>query len=182
VKFTETDIPGAWLIGMDKREDDRGFFARVWCDDEFRAHGLNPSHVQVNTQFSPRAGTLRGMHFQLAPHAEIKVARCLRGAAFDVLIDLRRGSPTFCKWFGMTLTPDAGDMLYVPEGCAHGYLTLEENTEVLYFASHTFAPKSATGVRFNDPAFNIRWPRSIDVISQADCAWPDFKHSQENTA
>lgn len=182
MKFAETAIPGAWVIGMEKREDERGYFARVWCDDEFRAHGLNPTHVQVNTQFSPRAGTLRGMHFQLAPHAEVKVVRCLRGAAFDVLVDLRPGSPTFRQWFGIELTPESGDMLYVPEGCAHGYLTLAEDTEVIYFTSHAYAPKSATGVRFDDPAFAIQWPRSADVVSQADRAWPDYNPPREKNA
>lgn len=174
MKFAQVEIPGVWLIGQERRSDERGYFARVWCDEEFRAHGLNPVHVQVNTQFSPKAGTLRGMHFQRAPHAEVKVVRCLRGAVFDVAIDLRAGSPTYRKWFGTTLTPDGGDMLYVPEGCAHGYLTLADDTEVLYFTSRAYVPEAATGVRHDDASFGVRWPRSIDVISQADRTWPDF--------
>lgn len=179
VKFTETEIPGAWVIGLDRRVDERGYFARVWCQHELDSHGLNGTCVQVNTAFSPKAGTLRGMHFQVSPHAEVKIARCLRGAAFDALIDLRPESPTFRRWYGVTLTPDSGEMLYVPEGCAHGYLTLTDETEVMYFTSRFYAADAAKGVRYDDTAFEIHWPAEIRVISGADKSWPDFQFSKE---
>ena len=182
MNFRETNVSGAWVIGLDKRVDARGYFARVWCNQELKSQGLNGDCVQVNTALSPHKGTIRGMHFQVSPHAEVKIARCLRGAAFDVLIDLRPASPTFCRWFGLTLTPDSGEMLYVPEGCAHGYLTLADDTEVLYFASNAYAAKAATGVRYDDPAFDIRWPAEIKVISTADRSWPDFAFFKENAS
>ena len=179
MKFTETGISGAWVIGLDKRVDERGYFARVWCQRELENRGLNSACVQVNTALSPKAGTLRGMHFQIAPDAEVKIARCLRGAAFDVLIDLRPESSTFRHWYGLTLTPESGEMLYVPEGCAHGYLTLTDETEVMYFTSRFYAANAAKGVRHNDPAFDIEWPAEIRVISGADKSWPDFQFSKE---
>lgn len=179
MKFRETDIPGAWVIGMDKREDERGYFARVWCANELHSLGLNAGLSQVNTALSLRAGTLRGMHFQMASHAEVKIVRCLRGAVFDVVLDLRRRSPTFRQWFGLALTPDSGEMLYIPKGCAHGYLTQADNTELLYFTSHSYVANAANGVRHDDPAFGIQWPGAINVISQADRSWPTFTNSQE---
>ncbi|HWL64106.1 MAG TPA: dTDP-4-dehydrorhamnose 3,5-epimerase family protein [Steroidobacteraceae bacterium] len=174
MKFTALPVAGVHLIQQERREDERGFFARLWCERELRERGLDARVAQINTQVSRLAGTLRGMHFQTGAHAEVKIARCLRGAAFDVAIDLRPGSPTFRRWVGATLSGENGDMLYLPEGCAHGYLTLLPDTEMMYFASVPYAPAAATGVRFDDPAFAIDWPREVSVVSAADRAWPDF--------
>lgn len=174
MKFTSLSVAGAYLIQQERREDERGFFARLWCEKEFRDQGLDPRIAQINTQVSRVAGTLRGMHFQTGEHAEVKIARCLRGAAFDVAVDLRPASPTFRRWVGVTLSGENGDMLYLPEGCAHGYLTLQPDTEMMYFASSPYAPAAATGVRFDDPAFAIDWPREVVMVSAADRAWPDF--------
>lgn len=174
MKFTSLSVAGAYLIQQERREDERGFFARLWCEKEFRDQGLNPRIAQINTQVSRVAGTLRGIHFQTGEHAEVKIARCLRGAAFDVAVDLRPASPTFRRWVGVTLSGENGDMLYLPEGCAHGYLTLQADTEMMYFASYPYAPAAATGVRFDDPAFAIDWPREVVMVSAADRAWPDF--------
>jgi dTDP-4-dehydrorhamnose 3,5-epimerase len=146
----------------------------MWCAQELREAGLDADLSQVNTGFSPRAGTLRGVHLQREPHSEVKIVRCVRGAVFDVMVDLRPGSPTFKRWFGTELRGDGLQMLYIPKGCAHGYLTLEDDSELIYFASQPFASASAMGVRFDDPAFAIRWPREVAVISQADRSWPDF--------
>ena len=162
------------VIKLERRSDERGFFARVWCEGEFRKHGLDPRIAQINTGFSPRAGTLRGLHFQQVPCAEVKVVRCLRGAVFDVAVDLRKESPSYRQWFGMHLTASGGESLYVPEGCGHGYLTLEDNSEVMYLASRPFSAEHASGVRYNDPAFGIQWPMEAAVISDADQSWPDF--------
>lgn len=172
MRFVETEIEGARVIELDKRVDDRGYFARVWCSNELRAQGLDPTIAQINTGFSPRRGTLRGMHYQRDPHAEVKIARCLRGAVFDVAVDLRPASGTYRQWFGLVLTPEDGKALYLPEGCAHGYLTLENDSELLYTTSKPYAPESATGVRFDDPAFDISWPADVSVVSAADRAWP----------
>ena len=177
VNFRECDVEGAWVVGLDRRTDDRGYFARVWCPEELQARGLNPALPQVNTALSLRSGTLRGMHFQVPPHAEVKIARCLRGAAFDVVLDLRPTSPTFRRWYGLTLTPDSGEMLYIPEGCAHGYLTLADDTELLYFTSKPYAAEAARGVRYDDPAFDIRWPAPIRIVSDADRSWQDAPSS-----
>jgi dTDP-4-dehydrorhamnose 3,5-epimerase len=172
--FAETEIDGAYLIEPERRVDERGFFARVFCEKELAERGLAVSISQANTGFSPRAGTLRGMHFQLAPHAEVKIARCLRGSAFDVAVDLRPGSPTYRRWTGHLLSAENGKLLYLPEGCAHGYLTLAPDTELLYFTSAPYAPSGARGVRYDDPAFAIAWPAKVEVISKVDLSWPDF--------
>lgn len=172
--FTELPIAGAWQLGMERLADERGHFARIWCEDELRRHGIDARIAQVNTGFSSSVGTLRGLHYQTAPHLESKLVRCLRGRVFDVLVDLRRPSPTYCRWFGMELSAELGEMLYVPPGCAHGYLTLEPNCELMYFASAPYARESARGVRYDDPGFSITWPRSVEVISSADRCWPDF--------
>jgi dTDP-4-dehydrorhamnose 3,5-epimerase len=174
LRFHDCGIEGARLIELEPRRDDRGHFARMWCEQELREAGLDASLSQVNTGFSPRAGTLRGLHLQRDPHAEVKIVRCVRGAVFDVMVDLRPASPTFKRWFGVELRGDGLQMLYVPEGCGHGYLTLADDSELIYFASRPFAASAATGVRYDDPAFGIRWPRDITVISQADRNWPDF--------
>jgi dTDP-4-dehydrorhamnose 3,5-epimerase len=172
--FTETKIPGVFVIEQERRRDERGFFARQWCADEFVGAGLDPRIAQINTARSGAAGTLRGMHYQKAPHAEVKLVRCSRGAVFDVAVDLRPGSVTFCQWFGTELDAESGRMLYIPEGCGHGYLTLRSDTDVVYQASVPYAPGSAAGVRPDDPAFGIVWPGAIEVISSQDRNWPLF--------
>ena len=154
--------------------DDRGFFARAWCAAEFGEHGLVTGFVQENTGVSSRRGTLRGMHYQRAPHEEVKLVRCVRGAAFDVLVDLRPGSPEYRRWFGVELTEDNHRMLYVPEGCAHGYLTLRDDTEVTYKTTHVYVRDSSAGVHHADPAIGIEWPIAVDVVSAQDAAWPPF--------
>jgi dTDP-4-dehydrorhamnose 3,5-epimerase len=174
LKLTALELAGAYLIELEPRRDERGYFARQWCETEFAAAGLSTSIAQINTQFSPDMGTLRGMHLQTGAECEVKVVRCLRGAAYDVLIDLRRDSPTCRRWVARELTPDNGRMLYVPEGFAHGYQTLQANTEVLYLTSKKYAPAAATGVRYNDPSFAIAWPLPVTRISDQDCNWPDF--------
>ena len=172
--FTPTRIGGAFVIELEPRRDERGFFARQWCLEEMARAGLDPRVAQINTARSVAAGTLRGMHFQLAPHAEVKLVRCTGGAVYDVVVDLRPDSPTFRQWFGVELDAQSGRALYIPEGCGHGYLTLAPNTDLVYQASVPYAPKSARGVRYDDPAFNIVWPRPIAVISEQDRTWPDF--------
>jgi dTDP-4-dehydrorhamnose 3,5-epimerase len=175
MEFSETGLKGACLIQLKKHVDERGFFARAWCREEFQQHGLKPDMVQLNTGFSHRRGTLRGLHYQLAPHAEAKFIRCTRGAIFDVIVDLRAGSPTLGEWYSAELTPDNGQMLYAPEGFAHGYQTLQDDTEMYYLTSAAFAPQAARGVRYDDPVLAIRWPLPISLISAADRAWPYFK-------
>jgi dTDP-4-dehydrorhamnose 3,5-epimerase len=172
--FDELSVAGAFVIRPQLREDNRGHFARIWCQEELAKRGLVDRVVQVNSGFSPKSGTLRGMHFQRHPHAEVKIARCTRGAVFDVVIDLRLDSPTYRAWAGVALTAQNGHMLYVPEGCAHGYLTTAPDTELVYFTSHRYEPASAGGVRHDDRAFGIAWPAPVALISDADAAWPAF--------
>jgi dTDP-4-dehydrorhamnose 3,5-epimerase len=172
--FTPVGIEGAFLMEPQPIVDERGFFARMWCDEEAEAHGLNPAVEQCNISFNPLAGTLRGMHYQEAPHTEAKLVRCTAGAIFDVLIDIRPDSPSFKRWYGAELTADNHRMLYVPEGCAHGYLTLVDNAEVFYQVSTKYAPKAARGVRFNDPAFNVRWPAPVLHLHPRDRDYADF--------
>jgi len=175
MNFEPLPVAGAYLISPQRRPDERGHFARVFCRDELLEHGLCADFCQANTAFNPRAGTLRGLHLQRAPDAEVKLVRCTRGAVFDVVLDLRANSPTFLRWYGTELSADNGAMLYAPEGTAHGYLTLSDDSELLYMTSAKYAPGSATGVRFDDRAFNIQWPRDIVLVSQADRVWPDFQ-------
>lgn len=172
--FQETPLAGAYVIDIERLEDERGFFARTWCQREYTEHGLNPRLAQCSISFNKQKGTLRGMHYQLPPYAEAKVVRCTRGAIFDVIIDLRPESPTYKQHFGLTLTPESRTMLYVPEGFAHGLLTLEDNTEVLYLISEFYAPDYARGFRWNDPTFAIEWPAAVQVISERDAGYPDF--------
>jgi dTDP-4-dehydrorhamnose 3,5-epimerase len=174
MEFIETSLKGACVVRLKKIEDERGYFARAWCREEFLQHGLNPEMVQLNVGFSHRRGTLRGLHYQLAPHAEAKFIRCTRGAIYDVIIDLRKESPTLGQWHGIELKPDNGLMVYAPEGFAHGCQSLEDNTEMYYMTSAPFAPSAALGVRYNDPAFAITWPLPVSLISAADRSWPDF--------
>jgi dTDP-4-dehydrorhamnose 3,5-epimerase len=172
MRFTPTSLRDAVLIDLEKRADPRGWFARTFCEAEFAAQGLATRFVQANASANPMAGTLRGMHFQHAPHAEVKVVRCTRGAIFDAIIDLRPGSPTFRRWEGFELTAENGRMLYVPEGFAHGYLTLEDASEVAYLVSHPYTPGAEGGLRYDDPAFGVAWPRAVAAISDKDAAWP----------
>jgi dTDP-4-dehydrorhamnose 3,5-epimerase len=174
VIFTETPLAGAFLIDLEPVGDERGFFARSFCRREFASHGLNPDLAQCNISLNLRRGTLRGMHWQAAPHQEAKLVRCTRGAIHDVIIDLRHGSATFAAHFSTDLTAVDRRMLYVPEGFAHGFLTLEDDTEVFYQMSEFFAPESAHGVRHDDPAFGIRWPIEIQVVSDRDRSYPDW--------
>lgn len=172
--FTETKLQGAYLIDIEKREDQRGFFARGWCQKEFEAHGLIPRVVQVNISLSKQKGTLRGMHYQVAPYAEAKLVRCTRGALYDVIIDLRSDSPTYLQWLGAEMTAENYRMIYVPEGFAHGFLTLADNTEATYQVSQFYTPEAEGGMRYDDPALGIEWPLAVRVISDKDANWPDF--------
>jgi dTDP-4-dehydrorhamnose 3,5-epimerase len=175
VIFQELEIRGAFVVELEKREDERGFFARAWCAREFAEHGLTPRLVQVNVSFNERAGTLRGMHFQRAPHEEAKSVRCTRGAIYDVVLDLRPDSQSYKRWAAVELSADNRRMLYVPEGCAHGYQTLVDDTETLYEVSEFYAPDSEGGVRWDDPAFGIEWPHADErILSPKDASWPDF--------
>jgi dTDP-4-dehydrorhamnose 3,5-epimerase len=175
--FESTDVQGVMLITPDRFDDNRGFFARTWGQDEFESHGLLARMVQRNLTYNSAAGTLRGMHFQYSPHAETKVVSCLAGAVYDVAIDLRRDSPTRGKWFGAELRPESGRMLYIPEGCAHGYIALEPNTSVEYLISQFYAPSAAGGVRWDDPLFDVRWPMQPSVMADRDATYPDFEAS-----
>lgn len=167
-------MKGAYLIDMERKEDHRGFFARSWCRKEFEEHGLNPDLAQINLGFSVKKGTLRGMHYQVAPHTEAKVVRCTSGAIYDVIIDLRPDSETHKQWFGVELTSMNRRMVYVPEGYAHGYQTLAGDTEMYYLTSVAYAGNSARGCRYNDPAFGIEWPLPVECLSSADAGWPDY--------
>src|ERR1041385_2254303 len=175
MKFTETPLKGAFVIDLEKRGDDRGFFARFFCEREYEQHGLNHQIVQINTSFSKYRGTLRGMHYQLAPKAEDKIVRCIRGALLDVIIDLRPDSPTFKRHFKIELTNENRLMLYVPKGFAHGFITIEEDTEALYLVTEFSWPERERGVRWNDPQFGIEWPLAPVVISDKDKNQADFK-------
>ncbi len=172
--FTETKLQGAFIIDIKPIEDERGFFARSWCRKEFKAHGLNPRLVQCNISFNKKKGTLRGMHYQVAPHEEAKLVRCTMGAIYDVIIDLRPESPTCKQWVAVELTALNRRMLYVPEGFAHGFQTLEDNTEVFYQMSEFYYPECARGLRWDDPEFGIKWSDGNRIISAKDLQYPDF--------
>ncbi len=172
--FTETKLPGAYVIEVEKREDQRGFFGRTFCREEFEAHGLNSQVVQCNTSFNKRKGTLRGMHFQAVPFAEAKLVRCTSGSIYDVIIDLRPTSRTFKQHFAVELSAANQRMLYIPENMAHGFQTLEDDTEVFYQMSQMFSAEHARGVRWNDPAFGIEWPADERIITERDRNYPDF--------
>ena len=172
--FTECRLRGACVIDLDKREDERGFFARSWCREEFAAHGLTTRLAQCNLSFSRRRGTLRGMHYQVTPYEEAKLLRCTRGAVYDVMIDLRADSPTYLQWEAVELRADAYRMVYVPEGFAHGFQTLEDASEVLYLVSAPYRPEYERGVRWDDPTFGIRWPYGEPILSARDQQHPNF--------
>jgi dTDP-4-dehydrorhamnose 3,5-epimerase len=174
--FTETPLPGAFLLDIERREDERGFFARTLCAREFEQRGLNPRMVQCSISYNRRKGTLRGMHWQAAPHGECKLIRCTRGAIFDVIIDLRPGSRACKQWFSVELTEENRRGLYVPEGCAHGFQTLADDTEVLYQMTQFHVPESARGLRWNDPVFAITWPDTpARIVHPRDAAYPDYR-------
>lgn len=176
--FRATELVGAFIVDLERREDERGFFARSFCEDEFKAQGLNPCVAQCNVSFSAAAGTLRGMHFQRAPHVEAKLVRCTRGAAFDVIVDLRADSPTLGRWISVELTADNHRAIYVPAGFAHGAQTLVDNTELFYQMSAPYHAAAASGVRWDDPAFGIVWPDPPStgrIIAERDRTWPEFR-------
>jgi dTDP-4-dehydrorhamnose 3,5-epimerase len=170
--FTETKLPGAFIIDVDLKEDYRGGFARTFCAKEFEAHNLKPVVAQCNLSFNHKAGTLRGMHYQIAPACETKLVRCTKGAVYDVIIDLRPDSPTYKQHIGVELTEDNRRALYVPEMFAHGYQTLTDHAEVMYQVGEFYTPTCERGARYNDPAFGIEWPHDITVISEKDANWP----------
>jgi len=172
--FAETKLKGAFIIEPERQEDERGFFARTWCQREFETHGLNPRLVQCNISFNKKKGTLRGMHYQIPPHEEAKLVRCTMGAIYDVIIDLRPHSSTFKQWLSIELTADNRRMLYIPEGFAHGFQTLEDDTEVFYQMSEFYHPECARGIRWDDPALKIRWPFSPLIVSNKDLDYPFF--------
>jgi dTDP-4-dehydrorhamnose 3,5-epimerase len=162
------------VIDIDPLEDERGFFARAWCAREFAEHGLSSSFLQENIGFSSSAGTLRGLHFQRSPFEEAKLVRCTAGSAWDVAVDLRRGSPTYASWVGVELTAERRNMLYVAEGCAHGYITLADATEVRYLTSQFYEPEFVAGIRFDDASIGIDWPRAVTSVSDQDRSWPSL--------
>lgn len=174
MKFLPTRLAGACVIELDRLEDERGFFARSFCRDEFAAHGLKSSFVQCNISFNARRGTLRGLHYQASPYEEAKLVRCTRGAIFDVIVDIRKRSDTYGQWIGMELTAENRRMLYVPEGYAHGFQTLEDASEVFYQMSDVFRPEASRGVRWNDPALGIDWPLPDPTVSARDSGYLDF--------
>jgi dTDP-4-dehydrorhamnose 3,5-epimerase len=174
VIFRETALRGVFIIQPDRREDPRGWFARTWCQREFAEHGLNPQLVQCSASFNHHRGTLRGMHYQVPPHAEAKLIRCTQGSIWDVALDLRPDSPTLHQHVGVELTASNGVGLYIPEGLAHGFQTLADDTEVLYQMSAFYAPDAQRGIRYDDPAFDIPWPISGPIVLARDGAYPNF--------
>lgn len=175
MKFHQTRVAGVFEVHLEPINDERGFFARSWCEREFREHGLNPRIAQCNVSFNEKRGTLRGLHFQAKPHAEAKLVRCTQGSLYDVAVDLRVTSPTFKQWIGIMLNASNRHMIYIPEGVAHGFLTLEDQTEISYMMSESYYPELSRGVRWNDPAFEIAWPDAVAVISERDKNYPDFE-------
>jgi dTDP-4-dehydrorhamnose 3,5-epimerase len=176
MRFTETPLPGVWLVELELLGDERGWFARTFDADEFAARGMNPTVVQCNASFNAKRDTLRGMHYQAEPHGESKLVRCARGAIFDVALDLRRESPTYCRWYGVELSTNNRKSLYIPARLAHGFQTLVDDCEVLYQMGHRYVPESARGVRWDDPVFGIEWPEISGerIISERDRAYHDF--------
>jgi len=174
MRFVPLELSGAYLVELDLIQDERGFFARSWCQDEFRNHQLNPVVVQCNTSYTGKRGTLRGMHFQIQPHPEAKLVRCTRGAVYDVIIDLRPASATYLRWEALELTAANHRMLYIPEGFAHGFQTLEDDCEMFYQMSDYYHPECARGIRYDDPAFGIQWPLPVSCIAAKDRQFPDF--------
>jgi dTDP-4-dehydrorhamnose 3,5-epimerase len=176
--FERTDVDGVWVVEPERFEDERGFFARIWDTAEFAQRGMNAGLVQSSISFNGRRGTLRGMHYQAPPHEEAKLVRCTSGAIFDVALDLRAESPTYLRWHGVELSAANRLALYVPEGCAHGFLTLTDDSEVHYLISEFWTPDAGRGVRWNDPAFGIAWPGDVVVVNDRDRTYPDFQGGQ----
>ena len=174
MKFTETKLKGAFVVELTKLTDERGFFARSWCKQEMEAHGLKTNIVQINTSLSLKKGTLRGMHYQKHPYEETKLVRCTRGAIFDVIVDLRKDSPTFKQWFGIELNENNHTMLYIPEKFAHGFITLTDNCEITYLNTQFYHREVSMELRYNEPEFNIIWPLPVSLISEKDKNAPDF--------
>lgn len=172
--FAPTEVDGAFLVSMEPHADDRGWFARAWCEDEFRAHGVTARAIQTNVSLTVRRGTIRGLHWQVAPHQESKLLRCTAGAVFDVVVDVRPASPTHGAWQGYELRAGDQRLVFVPEGCAHGYQALADASEVSYNVSTPYAPGAERGIRWDDPAFEISWPIGDVVVSEKDASWPDF--------
>lgn len=182
MRFTPTRLLGSYLVDLQCAEDKRGFFARAWCERETEQHGLQPRMVQANISFNIKKGTLRGMHYQIPPSNEAKLVRCTSGAIYDVIIDLRRTSKTFLQHFGTVLSADNRQALYIPSGFAHGFQTLADSTEVLYFMSDYHAPHLACGVRWNDAMFGIAWPEDVHLIHERDATYPDFNPQMMNAS
>ena len=172
--FIEAPLPGVHVIDIERNEDERGFFARSWCRDEFETRGLNGNAAQCNISFNRRRGTLRGLHYQTPPHSEAKLVRCTTGSIYDVALDLRPESLTFKQWFGVELSAQNRRMLYIPEGFAHGFQTLEDDSEVCYLMSDSYRPECTAGVRWDDPAWRIDWPIADPILSEKDRAYSDF--------
>ena len=173
--FTQTALPGVFVVEPERHADDRGFFARTYCADAFRANGLDPRVAQCSTSLNAQAGTLRGLHYQREPYGEAKLVRCTMGALFDVGVDLRPDSPTYCRWVGVELTAENRRMLYVPKGCAHGFLTLVDATAVSYQISEPYRPEAGAGVRWDDPAFGVGWPFAPTSMADRDASYPDYR-------
>lgn len=173
--FHETKLSGVFEIHLEPMGDERGFFARSWCQNEFERHGLMAVTLQCNISFNEKKGTLRGLHYQAVPHSEAKLIRCTRGSLYDVVVDLRPQSPTFRQWVGVVLSAENRLMIHVPEGLAHGFITLEDKTELHYQMSELYYPELSRGVRWDDPAFRIEWPSKVEVISERDRSYPNFE-------
>ncbi|MBK8092703.1 MAG: dTDP-4-dehydrorhamnose 3,5-epimerase [Verrucomicrobiaceae bacterium] len=175
MNFLPTQIEGVWIVEMERRQDERGWFARTWCKDELKAHGLDPALAQCSSSFNHKRGTLRGMHYQAAPNEEVKLVRCTRGAVFDVVLDLRPDSQSFKHWHSVELSADNGRAIYIPKGCAHGYQTLMPDTELHYIISNRYIPESGRGLRWDDPTFGILWPMPDQaILSRRDASYPYF--------
>lgn len=174
MKFIETKLAGAYVVELKKIGDDRGYFSRAWCKDTLAKQGLNPNIDQINTSYNAEAGTLRGLHYQEAPNAEVKIVQCIRGSIFDAIVDMRPDSATYKQWFGIELTESSAKLLYVPEGFAHGYQATSDHSAILYPASASYAPQSEKGVRWNDPSIGIEWPMKPINLSEKDQNWPNI--------
>jgi dTDP-4-dehydrorhamnose 3,5-epimerase len=179
MNFRETSIGGVWIVELERHEDERGFFARTWDVEEFSAQGLNSRVVQCSVSYNRVRGTLRGLCYQVAPYEETKLIRCTAGAFYDVAVDLRPESPTFCRWVGVELSADNGLAHYIPAGCAHGFLTLVDDTEISYAISDPYVPEAERGARYDDPAFGIEWPGDVVVINERDASYPNFVRPSE---
>jgi len=179
MQFEPVPLKGAWVVMLDPHVDDRGYFARAFCRREFESHGIEASVAQCNASFNKLAGTLHGMHYQTEPAAETKLVRCVRGALYDVIVDMRPDSPTYMQHFGIELTADNLKMLFVPRNFAHGFLTLEPNTEAFYMVGEYYTPEYEQGLRYNDPALDIQWPAPVNVLSEKDGSWPLLERTSE---